>query len=197
VITQTEALVSIDVNSGKATQKKSVEATASQTNVEAAEEIARQLRLRDLGGLIVIDFIDMRDSKHKSEVERAIKKNVKTDKAKTKIGRISKFGLMEMSRQRLRPSIEYGSFETCRHCLGKGLVPSTETLVLGFLRQLRLETLKQEISSVKGVVPLEVADYILNKKRREILELEERRGLSITIEGSSTLAPGKSKIICH
>jgi len=197
VITQTEALVSIDVNSGKATQKKSVEATALQTNIEAAEEVARQLRLRDLGGLVVIDFIDMRESKHKSEVERAVKNFVKTDKAKTKIGRISKFGLMEMSRQRLRPSIEYGSFETCRHCQGKGLVPSTETLVLGFLRQLRIETLKEKISSVKGVVPLEVADYILNKKRREILDLEERRGLSITIEGNSSVAPGKSKIICH
>jgi len=197
VISQTEALVSIDVNSGKATQKKSVELTALQTNLEAAEEIARQLRLRDLGGLIVIDFIDMRDPKHKSEVERAVKANVKIDKAKTKIGRISRFGLMEMSRQRIRPSIEYGSFVTCHHCQGKGLVPSTETLVLGFLRQLRLETLKGECSRVKGVVPFEVADYILNKKRKEILDLEERRSLSITIEGDSTLSPGESKIICE
>jgi len=196
VISQTEALVSIDVNSGKATQKKSVEQTALQTNTEAAEEVARQLRLRDLGGLIVIDFIDMRDPKHKSEVERALKANVKSDKAKSKIGRISKFGLLEMSRQRLRPSIEYGSYVTCRHCQGKGLVPSTETLAIGFLRQLRLETLKEEISGVKGIVPFEVADYILNKKRKEILDLEERRGLSITIQGDSTLSPGISKIIC-
>ena len=197
VIEQTEALVSIDVNSGKATQKKSIELTALQTNIEAAEEVARQLRLRDLGGLIVIDFIDMRDSKHKSEIERTLKAFVKSDKAKTKIGRISKFGLMEMSRQRIRPSIEYGSFEPCRHCQGKGLVPSTETLVLSFLRQLRLETLKADISSVKGVVPSEVAEYLLNKKRREILDLEERRNLSITIEGDSTMDPGKNEILCH
>jgi len=197
VIEQTEALVSIDVNSGKATQKKSIEMTALQTNIESAEEVARQLRLRDLGGLIVIDFIDMRDSKHKLEVERTLKAFVKSDKAKTNIGRISKFGLMEMSRQRIRPSIEYGSFESCRHCQGKGLVPSTETLVLSFFRQLRLETLKADISSVKGVVPSEVAEYLLNKKRREILDLEERRNLSITIEGDSTMDPGKNKIICH
>ncbi|NQT70306.1 MAG: Rne/Rng family ribonuclease [Desulfobacteraceae bacterium] len=197
VIEQTEALVSIDVNSGKATQKKSIEMTALQTNIESAEEVARQLRLRDLGGLIVIDFIDMRDSKHKLEVERTLKAFVKSDKAKTNIGRISKFGLMEMSRQRIRPSIEYGSFESCRHCQGKGLVPSTETLVLSFFRQLRLETLKADISSVKGVVPSEVAEYLLNKKRREILDLEERRNLSITIEGDSTMDPGKNKIVCH
>lgn len=197
IITQTEALVSIDVNSGKATQKKSIEQTALQTNLEAAEEIARQLRLRDLGGLIVIDFIDMRDSKHKSEVERAVKTFVKTDKAKTKIGRISLFGLMEMSRQRLRPSIEYGSFETCRNCHGKGMVPSTETLVLSFIRQLRLETLKDNLSNVKGIVPVEVADYISNKKRREILDLEERRGISIIIEGDRAMLPGSSKIICE
>ena len=197
VIEQTEALVSIDVNSGKATQKKSIELTALQTNIEAAEEVARQLRLRDLGGLIVIDFIDLRDSKHKSVIEKTLKDFVKSDKAKTKIGRISKFGLMEMSRQRIRPSIEYGSYESCHHCQGKGLVPSTETLVLSFLRQLRLETLKADITSVKGVVPSEVAEYLLNKKRREILDLEERRNLSITIEGDSTMDPGKNKIICH
>jgi ribonuclease E len=197
VIAQTEALVSIDVNSGKATQKKTVELTALQTNIEAAEEIARQLRLRDLGGLIVIDFIDMRDGQHKSEVERAVKAHVKSDKAKTKIGRISQFGLMEMSRQRIRPSIEYGSFETCLHCQGKGLVPATETLALGFLRQLRLQTLKEGVASIKGIVPLEVANYILNKKRGEILNLEEKRGLAITIEGDGTLVPGKSKIICE
>ena len=120
VIAQTEALVSIDVNSGKATQKKSIEQTALQTNIEAAEEIARQLRLRDLGGLVVIDFIDMRDQKHKTEIERTVKHNLKSDKAKTKIGKISHFGLMEMSRQRIRPSIESSSFEPCSIARGKG-----------------------------------------------------------------------------
>ena len=195
VIAQTEALVSIDVNSGKATQKKSIEQTALQTNIEAAEEIARQLRLRDLGGLVVIDFIDMRDPKHKTEVERAAKRNLKSDKAKTKIGKISQFGLMEMSRQRLRPSIESSSFQPCSHCKGKGMTPSIEMLALDFLRQLRLETLKNKISSVKGIVPSGVADYLLNKKRKEILDLEERRGLSITIEGDDTIIPGMSKVV--
>ncbi len=197
VIAQTEALVAIDVNSGRATQKKSVEQTALLTNLEAAEEITRQLRLRDLGGLIVIDFIDMRDPRHRSEVERVVKDNFKHDKAKIKIGKISRFGLMEMSRQRIRPSIEFGGFEPCSHCKGKGLVQSTEMLVLNFLRKLRLETLKDDISRVKGVVPVEVADYLLNKKRKEILDLEVRRGLSITIEGDNTMVPGKSEFICE
>jgi ribonuclease E len=197
IIAPTEAMVTVDVNSGKATQKKSVEQTALMTNIEAAEEIARQLRLRDLGGLIVIDFIDMKDPKHKLEVERVIKDNVKRDKAKIKIGKISRFGLMEMSRQRIRPSIEFGSFESCSHCEGKGLVPSTEMLALDFLRKLRLETLKDQISSVKGVVPFDVADYLLNKKRKEILDLEVRRNLSIKIEGNNTIFPGKNKITCE
>ncbi|MBN1931947.1 MAG: Rne/Rng family ribonuclease [Desulfobacterales bacterium] len=196
VIEQTEALVAIDVNSGKATQKKSVEETAFTTNLEAVEEIARQLRLRDLGGLIVLDFIDMKDSKHKLEVERAMKAHLKADKARAKVGNISKFGLMEMSRQRIRPSIEFGGFLPCKYCHGKGLTPSTETLGLGFLRKLRLETLQPEISSVKGIVPVEVADYLLNRKRKEILDLEMRRNLKIRIEGDSTMAPGESKIVC-
>ena len=115
--------MTIDVNSGRATQKKSIEGTALQTNLEAAEEIARQLRLRDLGGLIVVDFIDMRDNKHKAEVERSLKLFLKTDKAKTKVGRISQFGLMEMSRQRLRPSIVYGGFENLSPLPGQGVDP--------------------------------------------------------------------------
>jgi ribonuclease E len=176
VIQQTEALVAIDVNSGKGTHKSSIEQTALMTNIEAAEEVARQLRLRDLGGLIVIDFIDMKDTKHRLEVERALKIHVKKDKARAKVGRISQFGLMEMSRQRIRPSIEFGSYGSCKYCQGKGLTPSTETLGVRFLRKLRLETLKDEITTVKGIVPVEVADYLLNKKRTEILDLEIRRG---------------------
>jgi ribonuclease E len=197
VIEQTEALVAIDVNSGKATRKKSIEETAVMTNLEAAEEIARQLRLRDLGGLIVIDFIDMRDPKHKTEIERAMKGHLKADKARTKVGRISKLGLMEMSRQRIRPSIEYGSYEPCKYCRGKGLTPSTETLGIAFLRKLNLETLKENVSRVKGIVPSEVADYLLNKKRKEILDLEVRRDITICIEGDSSMAPGESNIICE
>jgi len=195
VMQQTEALVAIDVNSGKATQKKSIEETALQTNLEAAEEIARQLRLRDLSGLIVLDFIDMRDQKNKTKVEKTMKTHVKTDKAKIKIGKISRLGLMEMSRQRIRLSIESGSFEPCKYCQGKGLTPSSEMLGVGFLRKLSLETIKDEISNVKGIVPVEVADYLLNKKRREILDLELRRHISITIEGNHAMVPGESKII--
>ncbi|MGD2269294.1 MAG: ribonuclease E/G [Desulfobacterales bacterium] len=195
VIQQTEALVAIDVNSGKAIHQKSIEETALLTNREAAEEIARQLRLRDLGGLIVVDFIDMKEPKHRANVERTLKSHLKNDKARIKIGRISRFGLMEMSRQRIRPSIEFGSYEVCKYCQGRGTRPSTETLVLGFLRKLRFETLKKDISTVKGTVPVEVADYILNRKRKEILDLEERRGIAITIEADPSMVPGESNII--
>lgn len=194
VIEQTEALVSIDVNSGKATQKKSIEETALATNLEAAEEIARQLRLRDFGGLIVIDFIDMREQKNKQKVERGMKTHVKEDKARTKVGRLSSFGLMQMSRQRIRPSIRLINFERCRHCQGKGVIQSVESLGLSFLRRLRLETLKGEISNVKGYVPTEVAAYLLNRKKKEILDLEMRRGISITIEPDDTMIPGNSRI---
>jgi len=197
VIAQTEALVSIDVNSGKATQKKSIEQTALQTNIEAAEEIARQLRLRDLGGLIVIDFIDMKDAKHRSEIERTLRQFVKEDKARTKVGKISRFGLLEMSRQRMRPSIEFGSYLFCKYCQGKGLVPSAETLGIGFLRKLSLETLKEKAKRVKGIVPVDVAEYLLNKKRREIVDLEIRHELNVEIEGDRSMVPGDSKIICR
>ncbi len=196
VLEQTEALVTIDVNSGKSTKNESIEQTAFQTNLEASEEIARQLRLRDLGGLIVIDFIDMRDRKHNAEVERAMRKNIKQDKAKIKAGKISRFGLMEMSRQRLRPSLESGSFVTCRYCSGKGLTKSTESLGLTFLRKLRLETIKGNIKHVTGLVPLDVADYLLNKKRKELLDIEERREIEITVDVDITMLPGESKIIC-
>ncbi len=194
VIDQTEALVAIDVNSGKAT-KKSIEQTAYQANIEAAEEIALQLRLRDLGGLIVIDFIDMKDQKHKLEVERKIKTHLKDDKARSKVGKISRFGLMEMSRQRIRPSIEYGSYTSCKYCHGKGLTPSTETLGLAFLRKLQLESMKEGVCLVKGIIPVEVADYVLNNKRKEIIDLEMRRGLSIRIQGKSEMLPFESEII--
>ncbi len=197
VIDPTEALVAIDVNSGKATQNESIEQTAFQTNLEAVEELARQLRLRDLGGLIVIDFIDMREKKHQSKIYKAMNTCLKEDKARTKISKISRFGLMEMSRQRISPSIESGSFITCDHCHGKGLVPSTETLGLSFLRKLRLETLKADKSQVKGLVPMKVALYLLNNKRNEILDLEVRRDLKIIIEGDPQMIPGESRIICE
>lgn len=194
VIEQTEALVAIDVNSGKATRQESIEETAHKTNLEAAEEVARQLRLRDLGGLIVVDFIDMRDSKHKTEVERTLRSRLKSDQAKTRVGKISRFGLLEMSRQRLRPSIDFGSYETCRHCRGRGVTPSTEKLGLGFLRELSLRTLKNGISKVKATVPREVAEFLLNERRRDLLDIEARRQVHITLLGDATMVPGDSKI---
>jgi ribonuclease E len=194
VINPTEALVAIDVNSGKSTRGGSLEKTAYGTNIEAAAEIARQLRLRDLGGLIVVDFIDMRDRKHKQDVIKAMKEHTKLDKARITVGGISKFGLMELVRQRISASIEYGSFVPCPHCHGKGLLPSAERLALEFLRKLRSEILKKDVTTVKGIVPTNVADYLLNKKRKELLEVETRRNLTITIEGSRDLQPDESHI---
>jgi ribonuclease E len=197
VIEPTEALVTIDVNSGKSTHEKSIEQTAFQTNLEAAEEIARQLRLRDLGGLIVIDFIDMKEAKHRAEVERELKNHLKPDKARSKVGRISKFGLLEMSRQRLRASIEFGSHIVCPYCQGKGMAPSTETLGIGFLRKLGMENFRSEVARVRGVVPAAVADFLLNRKRRDIVELENRRGVTIEIAGDPALMPGQDRIEFH
>ncbi len=196
VIERTEALVSIDVNSGKATQKRSIEQTALTTNLEAAEEIARQLQLRDLGGLIVVDFIDMRDAKNRSLVERTLRNHTKLDKARTRIGRLSQFGLLEMSRQRLAPPIDFGSSIPCPHCRGKGWVPSTEAMALRFLRRLKIETSKSGMKQVRGVVPKAVADYVLNRKRKEISDLETRLGLSVHIEGDHTLLPDECHITC-
>ena len=173
-----------------------MEKTAFGTNMEAAPEIARQLRLRDLGGLIVIDFIDMRERKHNQAVVRAMREHTKPDKARISVGIISKFGLMELARQRIAASIEYGSFVPCPHCQGKGLVPSAEKLALDFLRRLRSKILKNHGTHVKGVVPLNVADYLLKRKRKEILDLETSRNLTITIEGDPALQPGESRTIC-
>ena len=194
VIQQTEALVAIDVNSGKSTQQRNVEQTALTTNLEAAEEVARQLKLRDLGGLIVIDFIDMKNPKNRAEIERTLRKHVKVDKAKANVGRISKFGLLEMSRQRLRPSIDFGSYVSCTHCHGKGQVASKETLGVRFLRKLRIETLQPDIKTVTCILPVDVADYVLNNKRKEILDIEARRQLSIRIASDAHMHPGESKI---
>ncbi len=195
VIEQTEALVSIDVNSGKSTKKKNIEETAFHTNLETCEEVARQLRLRDMGGLIVVDFIDMKDRRHKSEITKTLKKYLKSDKAKTKVGGITPFGLLEMSRQRIRHSITFGSYETCRHCNGRGQTPSAETQGLAFLRQLNLKTIKTEVKEATGIVPIDVAGYLLNKKRGELSEIESKRSITITIEGDPKMVSGESKII--
>jgi len=197
VIDSTEALISIDVNSGRSTRGKGIEETAYKTNLEAAREIARQLRLRDIGGLIVIDFIDMKEHKHEREVVKQIKEEIKKDKAKIRLSSISKFGLMEISRQRLRPSIESKSYQICEYCQGRGIVRSVEATSVSFLRQIWLGASKDKVVSVTGVLPSNVANYLLNKKRGELAELEERYGVSIDIQGNPGLSPwdGELKFI--
>ncbi|MFO8047756.1 MAG: Rne/Rng family ribonuclease [Desulfosudaceae bacterium] len=194
VLGQTEALVAIDVNSGKSKQGVSIEETALQTNLEAAEEIARQLRLRDMGGLIVIDFIDMRNRKNKSAVEKCMKTSLKEDKARTRVGNISRFGLLEMSRQRLRQSLESSSFVPCGQCGGQGYVMATEKVGINFLRRLRLETLKNEGQNVTCLLPPEVAHYIMNRKKNELLALESRRNSVVTIQMDPALPRDECRI---
>jgi ribonuclease E len=187
VIERTEAMVSIDVNSGRSTQERGMEETAFKTNMEAAEEIARQLRLRDLGGLVVIDFIDMRDRKHIQEVERCLKNALKRDKARTEMSRISKFGLLEVSRQRLKPALQDETTLPCVHCKGQGLVRSPESLGLTVLRKIQAAAVKGNLLTAKAKVPLEAANYLLNEKRDRLLKLEHEYDISIHIEGDAAL----------
>ena len=174
VINQTEALVAIDVNSGKSTSERNTEKTAVKTNLEAAEEVARQLRLRDLAGLIVIDFIDMDESRNVRKVERRMREVVKDDRARLKMGRISEFGLMELSRQRLRPSLIESSGEICSHCEGSGYVLSVESMALRVLRAIEQEAARRRQEGVVVFVPTGVALYILNHKRARLVEIENR-----------------------
>lgn len=184
VIDPTEALVAIDVNSGRATKEKGIEETAFKTNLEAAQEVARQLRLRDLGGLIVIDFIDMRNIKHVQEIEKSLKQAVKRDKARTQVSRISQFGLLELSRQRLKPTILEGNYLKCPHCHGTGMIKSTIALALVVLRRIRTEAAKDTLAIVKAVLPMDVANYLLNQKRTEITHLEDEYNITIHLGGN-------------
>ena len=184
VIDPTEALVAVDVNSGRATKEKGIEETAFKTNMEAAQEIARQLRLRDLGGLIVIDFIDMRNVKHAQEIEKTLRQALKRDKARTQVSRISQFGLLELSRQRLKPTILEGNYLKCPHCDGSGLIKSTISLALAVLRRIRAEAAKETLASVKALLPMDVALYLLNQKRQEIARLEEEYNLTLYLAGN-------------
>ena len=183
VIEPTEALVSIDVNSGKSTGERGVEDTAFRTNLEAAEEAARQLRLRDLGGLIVIDFIDMRDSKHIREVEKTLKAALKGDKARVTVGRISQFGILEMSRQRIRQALNQASYLECPHCEGRGKVKSVESMALSFLRKVHAAAAKGTAAEVRGGLPLEVAYFLLNRKKRDLAQIENDYDIEVTIKG--------------
>jgi ribonuclease E len=189
VLNQTEALVSIDVNSGRATRERHIEETALKTNLEAAAEIARQLRLRDLAGLIVIDFIDMEEQRHNNAVERKLKEAMRQDRARIQIGRISPFGLLELSRQRLRPSLVEASTEICRHCRGIGHVRSTESTALHILRSLEDEAIRKPAAGFSVRTPTAVALYILNQKRRALAELEIRHGVRVYVNGDDALIP--------
>jgi ribonuclease E len=194
VINQTEALVSIDVNSGRATREHSIEETARKTNLEAAEEIGRQLRLRDLAGLIVIDFIDMEDSRNDRDVEKRIRDAVAKDRARIQIGKISQFGLLEMSRQRLRAGVIAGSTVPCPHCGGQGIVRSVESTSLRVLRGLEEEAQKQRAEGLTVRVAPDVAIYTLNQKRRELARLEAEYTIIINFEPKPELMAGEFEI---
>ena len=189
VINQTEALVAIDVNSGRATRERNIEETALKTNLEAADEIARQLRLRDLAGLIVIDFIDMEEHRHNSAVERRLKEALKNDRARIQVGRISAFGLMEMSRQRLRPSLAEASTQVCPHCNGAGFIRSTESTALHVLRAIEEEGARARSAEISVYVPTTVALYMLNQKRDSLAQVEARYGMRVAVDRDDTLIP--------
>jgi ribonuclease E len=189
VLNQTEALVAIDVNSGKATKERHIEETALKTNMEAAEEIARQLKLRDLAGLIVIDFIDMDAAKNNREVEQRLKEAMRQDRARIQLGRISPFGLLELSRQRLRPSLHEMSTEVCKTCGGSGFVRSPDSTALHVLRALEEEGIKRGGGEVQLTVPTQVALYVLNDKRDRLVDVEQRYGFRVRIDTDDRLVP--------
>ncbi|MEI7815859.1 MAG: Rne/Rng family ribonuclease [Desulfuromonadales bacterium] len=186
IIEPTEALVSIDVNSGKSSGERGIEDTAFKANMEAAEEVARQLRLRDLGGLIVIDFIDMRENKHNSEVEKTLKNALKMDKARVNVGRISQFGIMEMSRQRIAKTLNDAIHLECPHCEGRGKVKSVEAMAVSFLRKVHAAAAKGTVAEVRGGLPLEVAYYLLNRKKRELTQIENDYEIEVTVKGKTS-----------
>ena len=187
VINPTEALVAIDVNSGRSTKERNIEETALRTNLEAAEEVARQVRLRDLAGLIVVDFIDMEENRHQRQVEHKMKDAMRNDRARIQIGRISAFGLLEMSRQRLRPSLLEHSTEICPHCAGVGRVRSIESAALHALRTIEEEGVRRRSSEIVVSVPPNVALYLLNQKRHGLSEIEQRYAFHVTIEADDEL----------
>jgi ribonuclease E len=187
VINQTEALVAIDVNSGRSTREHNIEDTAVRTNCEAADEIARQLRLRDLAGLIVVDFIDMEENRNNRTVERRLKEALKNDRARIQVGRISHFGLLEMSRQRIRTGVLEGSTVPCPHCAGAGTVRSTSSIALHVLRVIEDALIKSSSHNIIVHTRTPVALYILNQKRGHLRSIEERFGVSITVVADDEL----------
>ena len=194
VLNQTEALVAVDVNSGRSTKERNIEETAVKTNLEAVEEIARQLKLRDLAGLVVIDFIDMYENKNQHAIERKMRDVVKSDRARIQMSRISQFGLMELSRQRLRPSVMEASTQPCPHCAGTGVVRSIESTALQVLRNLEEEGIKQQAAEVKVFVPTEIGFYILNRKRDALIEMEGRYDFKILLDHDDKLIVPEHRI---
>ena len=197
VINPTEALVAIDVNSGSTSKGKNFEASIFQANMEAAAELARQLRLRDLGGLIVVDFIDMRNRKHIMAVEKKLKDSMKKDKAKVDFSRISKFGLMQISRQKLGAPIEAGNYRRCEHCKGRGTVRSVETLSLYYLRRIQTGASRKGVGQIECHFPIDVASYLLNNKRCELHEMEKRYGVEIVITARPDMKPMDNELLFH
>jgi ribonuclease E len=195
VIDSTEALTAIDINSSKATKGGDIEETAFNTNLEAADEIARQLRLRDLGGLIVIDFIDMTPVRHQREVENRLKDAVKHDRARVQIGRISRFGLLEMSRQRLRPSLGESATHVCPRCHGRGTIRSTESSALSILRLIEEESIKDNTSQIHAQVPVSVATYLMNEKRESVRRIETRHGIRVFVIPNEHLETPNHEVI--
>ncbi len=197
VIEQTEALVAIDVNSGRYRRLKSADQTAYESNIEAAAEIARQLRLRDLGGLIICDFIDMRNAKHRKAVEKAYRDAVKADRARTRILGISRFGVVEMTRQRMRPSLQSSTYLACPYCAGTGFVKSHESLALEVIRTLNLSASKEQIKRVELFVSPEVADYLQNIKRGALSQIEQLSDKRVIIHSAPEYSGEKHELVCY
>ncbi len=196
VVEQTEALVAIDVNSGKYRRHESAEQTALKINVEAAKEIARQLKLRDLGGLIICDFIDMRDGKNRREVERTFRGALRDDRARSRILRISAFGIIEMTRQRVRPSLQLSTYRKCPHCGGTGMVKSPETAAIEIIRTLNMAAARSEVRRIELSVPPNVADFLLNRRRAVIARIETDEKKQIVIRPDETCPAEQYNIIC-
>lgn len=197
VIEQTEALVAIDVNSGKYRKQKSAEQTAYDINLRAAKEIVRQLRLRDLGGLIVCDFIDMRHAKHRRQLEKAFRKHAKSDRARSKILRLSSFGLLEMTRQRMRPSLQGSTYLACPHCGGTGYVKSYETSAVEIIRKLNYAASNKEVKTIKFQVSAAVANYLNNEKRTILAQTEQNNDKKIIIKAQPGYTNGQTDLVCY
>ena len=198
VIDQTEALVAIDVNSGSfRADNNNAEETAYRMNLQAAKEIARQLRLRDLGGVIVNDFIDMREERHRRGVERALQEAMERDRARTKILNMSQFGIIQMTRQRIRPSLKRSVFHECAHCKATGQVKTVESMSIEVMRMLQLAVHHEHISRVEVRVQDEVANYLLNRKRMEVSQIEQASTKMILVKGQGNVSPEFLEFICY